>query len=430
MACLDHADIAGQPGSCGVRRRPASGSDGTGRRAVGAEPAALRRLPRRPGGHRGLPGRRLVPHRRPGRGGRDGYLSIVGRTGDSIRTGGESVAPTEVEARRWPATPTWPTWPWLVCPTHVGRSRLCRGRARAGAPGPDPRRPAGPLRGPAGRLQASAGCGWWRPAPHGYRPGPAPAPGRAPGEGLTFAKHCSLFIRSLFCGTAAAHHRDRGAGGPAGRGRRGPGRRPRGPGGPGLRQLRGDDARRSHRGHRGGGRRTGRVAADRRVRRGRPSSCTTSTPPRCVDRLAPDGVGLRQHRRWSHGADRSPPARVVEVAATDLAVTVGGIMTASMVMVGAYGAATGSGRPRLAARPRRGHRSPPTGPGTPSSTTWPCGPASPRWTAWTFPAVAPSAADARSSPSPTVRPGAPWSSTSTPARDATSASTAARRACS
>ena len=58
-----------------------------------------------------------------------------------------------------------------------------------------------------------------------------------------------------------------------------------------------------------------------------------------VDRLAPDGVVFVNTSVVAPGTVTA--GRLVEVAATDLAVTIGGIMTASMVMVGAYGAATG-----------------------------------------------------------------------------------------
>ena len=46
----------------------------------------------------GCAGRRLVPHRRRGSLDDDGYLSIVGRVRDVIRSGGETIAPVEVEA--------------------------------------------------------------------------------------------------------------------------------------------------------------------------------------------------------------------------------------------------------------------------------------------------------------------------------------------
>src|SRR5271166_281016 len=55
-----------------------------------------------------------------------------------------------------------------------------------------------------------------------------------------------------------------------------------------------------------------------------------------VDRLALDGVVFVNTSVVAPGTVIA--GRVVEVAATDLAATVGGIMTASMIMVGAYGA--------------------------------------------------------------------------------------------
>ena len=53
----------------------------------------------------------------------EGYLTIVGRARDVIRTGGETVAPAEVEAVL-ASTQAWPTWLWSACPTRSG-ARWC-----------------------------------------------------------------------------------------------------------------------------------------------------------------------------------------------------------------------------------------------------------------------------------------------------------------
>ena len=71
----------------------------------------------------------------------EGYLSIVGRARDVIRTGGETVAPPEVESvlgqypggrRRRGDRPARPA---------VGRGRLCGDRRRGRSTGAHPRRP-------------------------------------------------------------------------------------------------------------------------------------------------------------------------------------------------------------------------------------------------------------------------------------------------
>ena len=65
----------------------------------------------------------------------EGYLSIVGRLRDVLRTGGETVAPAEVEARARRATRRSPRSRWSGSPTRSGaRSSArwsCRGRRRA-----------------------------------------------------------------------------------------------------------------------------------------------------------------------------------------------------------------------------------------------------------------------------------------------------------
>ena len=50
----------------------------------------------------------------------EGYLSIVGRARDVIRTGGETVAPPEVEAGARPRIPASPRSRSSACPTRSG----------------------------------------------------------------------------------------------------------------------------------------------------------------------------------------------------------------------------------------------------------------------------------------------------------------------
>ena len=371
VACLDHADIAEQAGqlrSAGPRRRgPASTTTAScGCRSPllfdgylddpGATAAGLVDGWYRTGdlaeedddgylSHRG-PHRRRDPHRGRGRGARRGR-GRAGRAPDGA-----------------------PRWRWSGCPTPRG--------ARWSAPWwwPSPARPAptargsaGPVRRPPGRLQAPpAAPGGRRPCrARRHRPGPAPPAGRAPGgrpDGL--AEHCSVSIRSLFCGTRAHHHRHRGPGGAAGRGRPGPGGRGRGPRGPGVRELRRDDAGRRHRVDRRGRRRPHRGAADRRrhlvghphaprARRPRCSACLVDRTAWCFvnTSVVPTGTGRRRPGWWT-------------VPATDLAVDVGqrhgGLDGDDRGLRGGDRA----GGPAARSRPRRGRRSPPTGPSTPT----------------------------------------------------------------
>ena len=101
------ASACAQPG---VDVRLADGGE-----VVHAEPVPDGRVLRRHRRDGRALARRLVPHRRSRRFDDEGYLSIVGRARDVIRTGGETVAPPEVEA---------------VLSTHPG-DRRDRGRRRA-----------------------------------------------------------------------------------------------------------------------------------------------------------------------------------------------------------------------------------------------------------------------------------------------------------
>ena len=66
----------------------------------------------------------------------DGYLSIVGRARDVIRTGGETVAPAEVEACS-ASTRRSPRSRWSACPiAQWGEVVTRRGRGAARAPPP------------------------------------------------------------------------------------------------------------------------------------------------------------------------------------------------------------------------------------------------------------------------------------------------------
>ncbi len=189
----------------------------------------------------------------------EGYLSIVGRARDVIRTGGETVAPPEVEA-------VLGTYPGVadvavigLPDPAVGRGGLRGDRFRTRRARTHPRRPALVLREPPRPVQAApAGRGDRRHPPHPRHPaGPASPPDR-PAE-LSRGR-----LRSEG-GTRAARHRDRRAGHPA----RGPGDRPRRPlrrpRGAALRELRRDDAGRQHRSDARRRRGPGRIATHGRV---------------------------------------------------------------------------------------------------------------------------------------------------------------------
>ena len=107
----------------------------------------------------------------------EGYLSIVGRVRDVLRTGGETVAPAEVEAvlADHPAVAEVavvglpdPQWGEVVCAVVV---------AAAGAAAADRRRPPGPLRRAAWPASSSpGGSRSWTPSPAPRRPARSSGP--------------------------------------------------------------------------------------------------------------------------------------------------------------------------------------------------------------------------------------------------------------
>ena len=182
VSVLEHADIEAKPGSCGVPGPLVKVRvDEAGRLWVRG-PLLFDGYLDDPPGHAGGAARRLVRHRRPGRCRRaTAIYSIVGRAGEVIRTGGEAVAPAEVEAvlRDHPGVADVavvglpdPAWGEVVCAAVVvapgrDRSRSCR--------------PPDPLRGPVGRLQAPPPPGGGRgdPSHRRHRADPAAAGHRA-----------------------------------------------------------------------------------------------------------------------------------------------------------------------------------------------------------------------------------------------------------
>ena len=105
-----------------------------------------------------------------------------------------------------------------------------------------------------------------------------------------------------------------------------------------VRDLRRHDARRQHRRHARGRRRPDRGAADVSPRVVGDRDAPRATGSRVRPQLRPGSVRARQlDRVRARDVDRDA-VRCVDVPATDLAVELGNVMAASMVMVGAYAA--------------------------------------------------------------------------------------------
>ena len=95
--------------------------------------------------------------------GDDGNLRLVGRVAEMYIRGGYNVYPAEVEAVLG-VIRGWPRWPWSACPTRCwGRSGPPSSSPRPGVRSPRPRRAAGPLLLPVGRLQGPRPAGRRRP---------------------------------------------------------------------------------------------------------------------------------------------------------------------------------------------------------------------------------------------------------------------------
>ena len=184
---LADADIARKPGRSG-RRRPASPCGSSRRRGLRAQPVPHGRVLRAPGGHRR--GARSDGWYHTGDLGAlddEGYLSIVGRARDVLRTGGETVAPTEVEAVLADAPGRRRGRGRRASPTSSGaRSSRAVVVAAPGAPAPDARRAARTLRRAGSRafkqprrVEQVDGA----PPHRRDRPDPAHAAGRAAPRG-------------------------------------------------------------------------------------------------------------------------------------------------------------------------------------------------------------------------------------------------------